>query len=313
MICAISAHAKRTKFMPPINHFRLLCGAGFFLLAAPAQATNYAIESDVIGNVSHYTVKEGENLYDLARRYDLGIVEMLAANPNIDPWMPEKGTRLALTTSHVLPSVPREGIVINLAELRLFYFAGKDAVASFPIGIGQQGWPTPLGMTKVKYKRSNPSWTPPDSIRAQSPDLPETIGPGDQNPLGAYALYLEWPRFLIHGTNRPSGVGKRSSHGCIRLYAEDIAQLYAMVPVGTTVTVIDAPYKLGWKNGRLYLEVTPTQDQSDAIAHYAEAPTGILAGLDEAILTQAGDRLVDWQEVEDAVAKPTGIPVAITY
>lgn len=296
-----------------VNLLRLLFGAGFFLIAAPAHATNYSVDNDVIGNISHHMVRDGENLYAIARRYDLGIVELLAANPGADAWLPTPGMRLTLTTSHILPPGPRKGIVINLSEMRLFYFPDENAVASFPIGIGQQGWLTPLGHTVVKQKRRNPVWIPPTSIREKLPDLPESVAAGDNNPLGAYALYLGWPRFLIHGTNRPAGVGKRSSHGCIRLYPEDIAQLYALAQVGTPVTIVDTPYKLGWKDGRLYLEVTPTQDQSDAIAEYKKAPVGNLTGINEAILAQADDRLVDWHEVEDAVAKQTGIPIAITF
>lgn len=293
--------------------FRLLCRAGFFFASiCNAQAINYAVDSDVIGKTSRYTVREGENLYAIARRYDLGIVELLAANPELDPWMPPAGTKLTLTVSHVLPMGLRQGIVINLAELRLFYFSGTDAVATFPIGIGQQGWPTPLGGTAVVAKRRKPTWIPPDSIRSDGADLPKSVPPGDSNPLGDYALYLGWPRFLIHGTNRPAGVGRRSSHGCIRLYAEDIAQLYAMVPLGTPVTIVDQPYKLGWRDGVLFLEVTPNQEQSDAIANYDKAPRATYPEVYDAIMKMVGDRMIDLEAIEDAIGKHDGIPVAIT-
>jgi L,D-transpeptidase ErfK/SrfK len=195
----------------------------------PVRAATFVSEGDLVGAVTYYQVEEKDNLYEIARRHDIGIVELLAANPGVDPWMPEEGTELTITTAHILPTTPHEGIVINLSELRLFYYAKNGQVMTFPIGIGQEGWQTPLGKSTIVKKRKNPVWIPPDSIREENPELPEIVPAGPDNPLGEHAIYLGWRKFLIHGTNRPYGIGKRSSHGCIRLYPEDIEILFNTV------------------------------------------------------------------------------------
>lgn len=274
------------------------------------------IEQDLIGQVTQYRIKEKDNLYAIARQHGIGIVEILSANPGTDPWKPEPGTILTLPSIHVLPPEPRDGIVINLSELRLFYFPGDGTAYTFPIGIGKDGWETPTGETTIIRKRKNPTWTPPDSIRAENPDLPEIIEAGPNNPLGAYAMNLDWPGYVIHGTNRPNGIGKRSSHGCIRLYPEDIEQLFMLVEVGTPVTIIDTPYKLGWKGDTLYLEVTPTQTQGDTIAKYQkpspQSTTEIYSKLEDAIANlQQRDITIDWYAVETAIRERSGIPVVI--
>lgn len=282
------------------------------LAAAPAYARTYDIGGDVIGEVAYYQLKAEDNLYEIARRFDVGIVELLAANPGVDPWQPPPGKRLTLTTTHILPPVPREGIVINLSELRLFYYPDDETVMTFPIGIGREGWRTPTGTTKILTKRTNPAWTPPDSIREANPDLPDIVPAGPDNPLGEYALDTGWIGYVIHGTNRPYGVGKRSSHGCIRLYPEDIEQLFAAVSEGTTVTVIDTPYKLGWRGDILYLEVTPTQEQSDIIAEYKRPPATGIPEIYKAIETMAeAGTGIDWYALERAVSRRDGIPAAI--
>jgi L,D-transpeptidase ErfK/SrfK len=277
----------------------------------PTYAATYEPMGDGIGTVSYYTVKKGDNLYEIARRQDLGIVELLAANPGVDPWTPEIGHTLTLTTAHVLPLV-RQGIVLNLSELRLFYFTSDGKVLTFPIGIGREGWQTPLGETTIVKKRKDPVWIPPDSIRAENPDLPEKVLPGPENPMGAYALNLGWPGYAIHGTNRPYGIGKRSSHGCIRLYPEDITRLFQAVEIGTPVTVIDTPYKLGWQGAYLYLEVTPTQRQSDAIAEYRRPTPPIFSDVYDRVRIAAGDETdIDWYAVDKAVAAHDGVPAII--
>lgn len=280
-------------------------------MASSVSAATYRPNGDIVGEVSYYTVHQEDNLYEIARRHDIGIVELLAANPGVDPWTPPEGTKLTLTTVHLLPPV-REGIVLNLSELRLFYFTKNGDVMTFPIGIGREGWQTPLGVTTVVRKRQNPSWVPPASIREENPDLPDMIPPGPDNPLGSYALYLGWERLLIHGTNRPYGIGKRSSHGCVRLYPEDIERLFDAVAVDTKVTVIDTPYKLGWHHDRLFLEVTPTQQQTDVIANYRRPFPLSIPELYDAIHRDVGDSAyIDWYAVDEAVSAHNGIPVAI--
>lgn len=281
-------------------------------VVSSAQAATYRAEGDLAGEITYYVVGDKDNLYELARRNDIGIVEMLVANPGIDPWLPGKGTRLTLSTSHILPDVPREGIVINLAELRLFYFIADNNVMTFPIGIGREGWQTPTGSTAIVGKRRNPAWVPPASIRREKPDLPEVIPPGPDNPLGQYALYLGWKKYLIHGTNKPHGVGRRVSHGCIRLYPEDIEALFHAVNIGTKVTVIDTPYKLGWRKGILYLEVTPTQSQADIVMEYRRLQQITNLAIYDAVRKKAAEKSdIDWYAVERAILYRSGIPIAI--
>ncbi|MFZ4541473.1 MAG: L,D-transpeptidase family protein [Rickettsiales bacterium] len=286
----------------------VLFAVGF---GSASHAATHKINGDLVGKITSHTVKHDENLYDIARRYDIGIVELLAANPGVDPWAPPKGTKLIITRAHVLPAV-REGIVLNLSELRLFYFVDDKTVMTFPIGIGREGWETPLGETSIVQKREHPSWTPPNSIREENPDLPTIISAGPDNPLGDYAMSLGWPSYAIHGTNRPYGVGKRSSHGCIRMYPEDIKTLFAAAAIGTKVTVVDTPYKLGWVGDTLYLEVTPTQTQSDAIAQYrVPHPLDIPEIYDTINATNGHETEISWYSVDATVARRSGIPVAI--
>jgi L,D-transpeptidase ErfK/SrfK len=218
---------------------------------------------DVIGRLRYTTVQGEETLLDIARAYDLGYDELLAANPGVDPWTPPVGQRVLLPTAHVLPDAPREGLVINLAARRLYYFlpaqeGGPRQVVTHPLGIGREGWSTPLGRTKVAAKQAAPPWVVPPSIQrehaAKGDPLPAVVPAGPDNPLGSHALRLGWSSILIHGTNKPSGIGLRVSHGCMQLYPEDIAPLFEAVPVGTPVTVVDQPYLVGRGDGGLLLE-----------------------------------------------------------
>jgi len=284
----------------------------FLLLSSPAFAVTYTVADGMVGEITHYTVKEEDTLYAIARRFDLGIVELMVANPGLDPWVPPEGTELSLPTSYILPKVKRQGIVINLPELRVFYFKDKNTVMTFPVGIGREGWQTPLGETEISLKRKNPYWIPPASIRELKPDLPKVVPAGPDNPLGRYAMNLGWQNYAIHGTNKPYGIGLRSSHGCLRMYPEDIEVLFNSVEKGTKVTVVDMPYKIGWLNNTLYLEVNPTQEQADAIFFGEEAKTVISSEIYNAIEKIAGaDSHVDWPTVEEAMVRRNGMPTAI--
>ena len=284
---------------------------GFLLMAASAHAETAS--GDVVGKIQYYTVQPEDTLYAVARRFDIGIVDIMAANPGVDLWVPDPGTVLTLPTMYVLPPVKHEGIVINLSELRLFYFPDPHTVVTFPIGIGRDGWETPVGTTTIVEKRKNPIWTPPDSIRADNPDLPNFIPAGPDNPLGDYAMNLGWSGYLLHGTNRPYGIGRRSSHGCIRLYPEDIEKLFNAVKEGTVVTVIDSPYKLGWRKNTLFLEITPTQIQTDSIAEHKPLDIQDIPKLYGDIRQLAGTAQIDWRAVRDAVMWRNSIPIAIAY
>ena len=232
----------------------------------PLSANHFVLESpeqSVIGKPQVVFTSATDTLADLARTYGLGYDELIAANPDVNPWLPGENTPVLLPTEFVLPDVPREGIVLNMASKRLFYFPAVGAgepvlVKTFPIGIGRVGWETPLGATTVVDKARNPHWYVPWSVRQEHAEmgdpLPSVVPPGPDNPLGHRVLKLDMPGYLIHGTNQPYGVGMRVSHGCVRLYPENIEYLYELVEVGETVTIINEPFLFGQHDGELYFE-----------------------------------------------------------
>jgi len=234
-------------------------------LSGNGLAARYVIaeDSSVIGEVQVIEADPRETLVDMARRFGLGYDELKAANPDVDLWVPKKGQKIVLPTRYVLPDYPREGVIVNLAEMRLYYFpneaTGEKVVFTYPIGIGREGWNTPTGLTKIVQKTENPSWTVPESIlaehKASGDPIPKVFPPGPDNPLGAHAMRLGIPGYLIHGTNKPSGVGMRVSHGCIRMYPEDIAHVFELTDKGTQVAIIDEPYKVGYDKQQMFLEV----------------------------------------------------------
>jgi L,D-transpeptidase ErfK/SrfK len=224
-------------------------------------------DSDVVGKSQIILAEYEDTFIKLARQYNLGYEELVQANPSVDPWLPGEGTEIVLPTHFVLPKVPRQGIVINLPELRLYYYPDGDSgrVITHPISIGRMEWGTPLGRSEIVSKTLNPTWYPPESIRqehaADNRPLPKVVPPGPDNPLGKHALRLSLPGYLIHGTNKPSGLGMRVTHGCIRMFPEDIEALFENVPVGTPVRIVNQPYKIGWTNDGFYLEAHPPLDQ----------------------------------------------------
>ncbi len=220
--------------------------------------------NDVIGAVTIIQARQDDTLIDIARRHGLGYEEIIRANPDVDSWLPGEGTDVLLPTRYVLPSGLRRGLILNLAEYRIYYYpepAGEDLalVMTYPISIGRMDWETPLGRTKIISKVRNPAWYPPASVRAEhaaeGDPLPRIVPPGPKNPLGGYAMRLGLPGYLIHSTNRPAGVGMRVSHGCIRMLPEDIGFLFDEVDINTPVRIINEPVKLGWDGDQLILEV----------------------------------------------------------
>ncbi|HLN24088.1 MAG TPA: L,D-transpeptidase family protein [Patescibacteria group bacterium] len=261
-----------------------------------------------------HIVAPGETLLDIARANGLGYVETIAANPTIDPWLPPEGQPVTLPAIHLPPDAPHRGIVINLGDMRLYYYRTNAEPLTFPIGIGRSAAALGPATTMVMAKRHWPVWHVPASILQEHPDLPDAVEPGPDNPLGEYSLDLRLPGILIHGTNRPYGIGRRVSHGCIHLYPEDIATLYPLVRVGTPVTVVVQTAKLGWLDGQLWLEVHPSGEQADALEEHQPMVPEAIPGLDLAIAAAAGDRLstVDWSIVNRAVAERRSVPVRIT-
>jgi L,D-transpeptidase ErfK/SrfK len=267
----------------------------------------------VVGQLQVTRARHEDTLPDIARRFNLGYDEVARANPGVDPWLPGEGTRIVLPTQFVLPEAPPEGVVVNLAALRLFYFPkpsqdGRREVMTFPIGIGKVGWATPEGATTVVSKRKGPWWTPPASVRkehaAAGDPLPARVPPGPDNPLGAYAMNLGWPTYLIHGTNKPAGVGLRASHGCIRMYPEDIAVLFERVAVGTPVRVVNQPLLYRWQGDSLYVQSYPPHESPGAAT--------TTAGDDE-VAEVAGPASVPFDDPLSSeiwqAAKPHGVPV----
>ncbi len=250
----------------------------------PIPANHFVLataEQSVVGMPQIVMTREEDTLADIARAYGLGYDELLQANPGVDPWLPGAGTPVLLPTQFVIPAGPREGIVLNIASKRLFYFpqvpeGQPQVVKTYPIGIGRVGWETPLGTTTVVAKATDPTWYVPASIRQEHAELgdplPAVVPPGPDNPLGSHVLQLEMPGYLIHGTNQPYGVGMRVSHGCVRLYPENIELLYELVELGEPVRIINEPYLLGRFDGEIYFEGhPPLEDDAEDPADRLEA------------------------------------------
>jgi L,D-transpeptidase ErfK/SrfK len=304
-----------------VSRFAALAGFGVTLMAAVAAApwacaAEFSLTSGdkAVGQIQEHVVRQGEVLADIARQYDIGYTEILAANPGINPWVPPAGRKLLIPTLYVLPDAPRQGIVLNLGDRRLYYFPpGGGRVGTFPIGIGATGFDTPHSTTRVVAKVADPTWVPPPSIRAEQPDLPAAIGPGPDNPLGAYEFRLGWKNYLIHGTNKPDGIGRNVSHGCIHLYPEDIEKLFGEVAVGTPVRVIEQEASAAWVGDVLYLEVHPDKDQADEIDIQQPMTPRQPQGLRELVNAAAGDAAppVDWGAVDRAGRERSGLPVIV--
>ncbi len=289
--------------------------AGLLLSAAPLPAPTAvaAPSDDVIGELGVQAAVEEDTLPDIALDHDLGYIEIVAANQSVDPWLPGAGTRVVLPTAHLLPAAPRRGIVINLPEQRLYYFPPKGPPQTYPIGVPAEGTDLRVGTTRIIAKRPNPTWFPTASERAEDPELPDAVPPGPENPLGDFALYTAWTSIVIHGTNRPYGIGRRVSHGCFRLYPDDIETLYKQVPVGTEVTVVDQPAKLGWIGNQLYLEIHPTLEQADELIDSGKFTPAPIPDLDRLVLDAVGslDDRIDWRRIDQAERERTGVPIAI--
>ena len=298
------------------------------LAAVETRHVELAQGQELVGETQLIFARHENTFSAIGRQYNLGYEEMRSANPGVDQWLPGEGTPIYLPTQSILPETPREGIVVNVPAMRLYYFAiekgttekaaapGAPAVlkvTSHPIGIGVEGWATPFGEAKVTQKVKDPVWYVPASIRKEHAErgdpLPSVVPPGPENPLGEYALTLSLPSYLIHGTNKPAGVGMRSSHGCIRLYPEDIEALFQRVPRGTAVRIVNQPVLAGWRDGQLYLEVHPplAEEQHDLVA---EAEAALRRAVERGGAA-ASAVTIDHAAIEKIVSEQRGIPFPV--
>lgn len=283
--------------------------------AKPSREARKEFEGAYVGDLVDYKTKYEDTLVKLARDYDVGFVELRAANPDVDPWLPGANVRMVIPTRHLVPDAPRRGVVINLPEMRLYFYDDKGSPpATYPIGIGREGLKTPVGRTTVRGKNEYPTWRPTARMRAEDPTLPVSVPPGPDNPLGTHVLYLNWPEYGIHGTNKPYGIGRRSSSGCIRMYPEDILKLFPVVDEGEMVTVVDQSVKAAWIDDKLYIEAHPTMDQAGKIENQGGFPAYDMSENDmKQIIKAAGDHAtaLNWIEIRKVIRERRGYPIAV--
>lgn len=289
-------------------------------IPVPASANSLPLRpgDTVIGSLENVHINGDQRPVDVARQRGLGHAELTLINPSLDVWLPSNKDEFVLPLEFVLPNAPHKGIVLNIPEMRLYYFrtdktTGASEVITYPVGIGRDGVGTPHALTRVASKAKDPIWIPPESIRAEhaaaGDPLPARVGPGPDNPMGTHALRLALPMYALHGTNKPWGVGMRVSHGCIRLYNEHIAQLFDMVPVGTPVNIVNQPYKVGVRAGRIYLEAHPSLDEDQE--HFNDNMTSVVKAL--VAMTDEGGYKVDWELARQIIQQARGVPVEIGY
>ncbi len=270
---------------------------------------------DLIGKITHTLARQQDTLLDIAKQFDIGQTEISISNPDVDRWLPGANTKVILPTRYILPSTDRRGIVLNIPEMRLYYYpdANPDqrSVETFPVSIGRMDWQTPLGDAKVIAKTINPVWRPPESIKKEHAEagdpLPDVVPAGPNNPLGNYAMRLNIPGYLIHGTNKPLGIGMRVTHGCVRMYPTDIKQLFPKIKVGTKVQIVNQPAKVGWSADVLYLEIHPPleEESNDSL--------GLESQIDQLIseVTEIVPVRLNQLQINMAIKHKTGVPVAI--
>lgn len=306
---------------------RIVSLTGFLLVPTLAYANTFELPPaghDVVGEIQVVVARHEDTLLDIGRKYGVGYEALRRANPGVDMWLPGEGTEVILPTQFVLPDVDREGIVVNVAEMRLYYFppaadGEKPVVETYAISVGRMDWSTPIGKSKIVSKDANPTWFPPQSIlderAAQGRPLPRAVPPGPDNPLGGHRIRLDIPggAYLIHGTNDPRGIGMRVTHGCIRMFPEDVESLFERVPVGTQVHIINQPVKAGWLEGDLYVEAHPVlPPEAENAFDPVEPPE-----LRDAVLTIAGqlnarDVRIDHERLKNTVATANGLPNRVT-
>ncbi|MBA3756531.1 MAG: L,D-transpeptidase family protein [Nitrosomonas sp.] len=336
------------RTLPTSSHYGLICGllGGLLLLSGcqsfltgqsglptpaikplpiPLASHEFSFNparEDVVGTLQIITASKDDTLSDIARRFNLGYEEIINANPNIDPWLPGAGTQIVIPTQFVLPDAPRQGIVINLAAMRLFYFpkakpGEPQKVITHPVGIGRVEWKTPEGTTRVASKKENPTWIPTPSIRKEHAEkgdpLPAVVPPGPDNPMGTHVLKLDWPSYSIHGTDKPPSIGLRGSHGCLRMYPEDIVSIYNDVPVGTPVRVVNQPHLLGWRERMLYLQTYPVlEDDKRNHNQLLKKSLSTVRSTPKAKIDKRPQAKINQTLFNDAISNPRAIAIPVT-
>lgn len=277
-----------------------------------SHAFSVAGQEQVVGALATVESQQDDTLPDLARHFGLGFTDITIANPHLEPWALAENQQVLLPLQFILPEAARKGVVLNLANMRMFYYPkDQQKVLTFPVGIGRDGWNTPLGMTKIVAKKANPSWTVPESIHREhqllGDPLPKVIPSGPDNPLGYYAMPLGFTGYLIHGTNKPYGIGMQVSHGCVQLYPEDVEVLFEQVSVGTPVKIVHQPYLAAWGQDMLYLEAhRPLEKwgkQDKKLQKAVRAKLSKLAAENNAV--------VDWLRVDEVLNRADGIPTPV--
>ena len=289
-------------------------------LMPSGHAERYRLPSEaepIVGQLAIISTQYEDTFLKLARKFDIGFQELVIANPAVDPWLPGEGTQVVLPTQYILPGGKREGLVLNLAEMRLYYYPENpegtpEYVHTYPISIGRQGWNTPRARTRIVRKKKDPTWYPPESIRNEyeqkGGSLAESVPPGSDNPLGRFALYMALPGYVIHGTNEPRGIGMKVTHGCIRLHPDDIEDLFNRVPVNTPVTIVNQPYKLAWYQDKLYVEMHPDMEGASKISpHNLTRFVRAVIGVTE---SSRGYK-VNWELARQLAENKTGLPTAV--
>jgi len=266
----------------------------------------------LVGEEFEILSRPGESLITIGRKYDIGLYELLEANPSLGKGILDTRSLVVIPSKFILPAAPRKGIIINLAEMRLYYYPDNaKVVITNPIGIGRVGWGTPLAKTRIIEKKVDPEWNVPDSVRAESEllgaPLPKVVPPGPENPLGRYAMRLGLSSYLIHSTNRPDGIGTRTTAGCIRMLPEDIEKLFKEIKIGTPVQIVNQPYKVGWHGNKLYLEshVPLNEDRMELGENFTPMVKLVL------IATNGRAADIDWDEANTIAEDHIGIPYQI--
>lgn len=301
-----------------INGLVLAAGVAGALLAARSQAAVFDLPpggGSLIGQDQQIQSQASDTLLGIARKYSVGYWEIQEANPKVNMWLPGQGTDITVPGRFIVPPVPHRGIVVNLPQHRLFYFPPlrrheQPIVITYPVSPGEKGWATPVGLTRIIRKVPHPVWIPTPSIlkaHAEEGDpIPKIYPAGPDNPMGEWALEttLSHGEIYIHGTNNPMAIGMAVTHGCIRLYPEDIAALYPVVRVGTPVDIVNQPVLASLQDGELYLEVHPPtdSDHKPVPPDYQKISQIIDAAIGKSQVA------VDWDKVRQVATQSNGIP-----